>query len=284
MERKFPGKILLFGEFTVIEGGHAFAIPSVKYYAEWRLQSFIDERLQSIIKHLSQLDFLDTQKFEQDIGNGWYVESNIPIGASLGSSGALSAAILYKYGKVENESDINEIRSKGRLIEDYFHGKSSGLEPLISYHQKGIIVNGNKLSTIEINSALKESLTSIYLFDSKISRGKFLPIDWFLNQYKEIEFKKMADRLNTFNQTIIQAIMDSESILLKECFKEISALQYIHFKPLITPSISDLWKYGLDSDEYYMKVSGKGAGGYYLVYVNKHKSNVLNAYALESIF
>jgi len=69
-----------------------------------------------------------------------YFDSSIPQGYGVGSSGALVAAIYdtYAIDKIEATETLTRdkllrLKEIFSLMESFFHGKSSGLDPLNSY-------------------------------------------------------------------------------------------------------------------------------------------------------
>jgi len=87
----------------------------------------------------SELVSFDFTSFKNDIGSGMYFDSSIPQGYGVGSSGALVASIYDQYA--HNKITILENLTRDKLLklkeifsfmESFFHGKSSGLDPLNS--------------------------------------------------------------------------------------------------------------------------------------------------------
>ncbi len=83
-----------------------------------------------------------------DVERGMYFDSSIPQGYGVGSSGALVAAIYDKYA--DNKITVLENLTREKLLqlknifsqmESFFHGKSSGLDPLNSYLSIPILIN-----------------------------------------------------------------------------------------------------------------------------------------------
>ena len=77
-----------------------------------------------------------------------FFDSSIPQGYGVGSSGALVAAVYDKYafGKItvlENltKEKLLHLKAVFSLMESFFHGKSSGLDPLNSYLSLPILIN-----------------------------------------------------------------------------------------------------------------------------------------------
>ena len=152
----FNSKILLFGEFSILNNLDALIIPFSKFCGSLAFENKIktnesNVELSKYFKFLELNKFnniLDLDNFKSDLDRNIYFESNIPIGYGLGSSGALVAAVFDKYYRKKNndlnENNIFEMKKIMSKMENYFHGNSSGLDPLNSYFGKSIIVKSKK--------------------------------------------------------------------------------------------------------------------------------------------
>ena len=85
---------------------------------------------------------------KRDIDQNLHFDSSIPQGYGVGSSGALVAAIYDHYADdkitvLENLTREKLLRLKSIFskMESFFHGKSSGLDPLNSYLSLPILIN-----------------------------------------------------------------------------------------------------------------------------------------------
>src|SRR5690625_6608275 len=85
---------------------------------------------------------------KSDIEEGMYFDSIIPQGYGVGSSGALVAAIYERYAlnKIEIEQEISkeiisELKEVFSKMESFFHGTSSGIDPLICYLNLQFLIN-----------------------------------------------------------------------------------------------------------------------------------------------
>src|SRR5690606_29823162 len=106
-----------------------------------------NESLRRFTAHLEQLQAeqpelvtFNLELLQQDIDRGMYFDSSIPQGYGVGSSGALVAAIYDKYANnkitvLENltREKLLQLKAVFSQMESFFHGKSSGLDPLNSY-------------------------------------------------------------------------------------------------------------------------------------------------------
>ena len=95
------------------------------------------ERLQQQNPELASFNL---EVLKNDVNHGMFFDSSIPQGYGVGSSGALVAAIYDKYAQnkitvLENltREKLLQLKSIFSEMESFFHGKSSGLDPLNSY-------------------------------------------------------------------------------------------------------------------------------------------------------
>ena len=147
----FYSKILLFGEYGIIKDSKGLSIPYNFYNGALKMDEHPTLEAIKSNKNLKKfVDFLETinidivafdkDKLKQDIEAGMYFDSSIPQGYGVGSSGAIVAAFYDKYA--QNKITVLENLTREKLLklktifsemESYFHGKSSGLDPLNSY-------------------------------------------------------------------------------------------------------------------------------------------------------
>ena len=256
--RIFPAKILLFGEYTIINGGSALAIPFDQYQGQWLPAD--ETTLDGFFEYLLGLEGVDSDSVQQALAERWQFGSSIPMGYGLGSSGALSAAAFDTF--FQPVKTMAELKAKLSEIESYFHGQSSGLDPLTCYTHQPIRVQAGHISQAK-------GLTlppQLHLYDSGIPRNGKPFIKYFVDRLEgEADFKEVVAGLNQFNADIIEALIARQNI--KALFREISYTQFNHFKHMIPSDVATLWKKGLVEESYYMKLSGAGGGGYFLVWV-----------------
>lgn len=272
--KAYNSKILLFGEYTLIKGSMALSIPFEKYTGQLL---FDEENKNSKSNHYSvaylvdYYHFLEGSGFEnqimldvfkQDIEHGLIFETNIPISYGLGSSGAIVASIYNTYA-FNKSNNLDELKSVFSKMESYYHGKSSGLDPLVSYLNKAILINeSGKLSTVDLPEETENSNSGIFLLNTK-TVGETQPlVNWFLNEYKKDGFKDKIQNtlIPTNNNSIKNYLSEDFNSLLKDV-KSISQFTHENLKPMIPSSIKEIWKKGLETDDYYLKLCGSGGGG-----------------------
>lgn len=269
--RGFCSKVLLAGEYTVIEGGNSLALPLSSYYGKliangkhnhdglWANLSAYFRNINAPINH---------QTFENDIVNGLGYESTIPVGYGGGSSGALIAALYDRYsiGELSNDEELKMILGQ---MESYFHGKSSGIDPLVSYLNVPIMTQGTSLKRLtkeEVNTK------DFYLLDSGISRSTAHYVSVFKTEIQNQNKEKLV-QLRILNDRLISLLIGVTFDDIDAIMFDISSLQVDLFRPMIPDSILPIWQEGLESREYAMKLCGAGGGGYFLLYT-RDKSRV----------
>lgn len=258
-EHQFPAKLLLFGEYTIINGGSALAIPYDKHHGQWQEGSKTSE-LGDFYSHLKNLEGCLPEKVVKAEKNNWYFKSDIPLGYGLGSSGAISAAA---YAAFFREEDLALVALKNRLseIESFFHGRSSGLDPLVCYTGMAVHINDGQINLLK-PPQLPPQLT---LYDSGIKRNGKPLIKYYLDRLEVDEaFDEVVVALDNFNERIISELLGGEDITAS--FKEISRLQLRHFQHMIPEKVLEHWQQGLETDSHYMKLAGAGGGGSFLLY------------------
>lgn len=274
-DKKFYSKIILFGEYSVIQNSMALLIPYSLFEGKLTFRrdntSVIDPELKAFSLYLkqlmdsSQLNFqFDLSSFEFDISQGLFFDSTIPQGFGVGSSGALVAAIFARYEQ-ENHSilDIKRLKNIFSQLESHFHGSSSGVDPLISYLNSPILIkNKNELGPVSIPKFSKGK-GGIFLLNTKRSRKTEPLVNLFLEKSRnESYFNLCEDVLTPITNHCIDNFLDVNIDLLLKNFKLLSAFQHEHFSPMIPKLYRDLWSAGLTSNDYSFKLCGAGGGGF----------------------
>ena len=207
--------------------------------------------------------------FKQDIEHGIIFETNIPISYGLGSSGAIVASIYDNYALNKSEK-LDELKNVFSKMESYYHGKSSGLDPLVSFLNKAILINENgEINTVNLPYKSANSNSGIFLLDTK-TVGETQPlVNWFLSEYNNKNFEnRIQNNLIPVNNNSIKNFLSGDFNSLLQDVKSISQFTLDNFKPMIPDSVEEIWKNGLKTDDYYLKLCGSGGGGMMLGFTN----------------
>lgn len=300
----FYGKILLFGEYGIIEDAMGLSIPFDSYQGNFVYDESSEDsthsnnELKKYLLHLKELKAanqipceLDLDSLEADLEKGMSFNSTIPQGYGVGSSGAIVAAVYDKYGltKIDGNSNENILQLKSIFgkMEAYFHGTSSGLDPLICYLNLPILIKSkDELDAVGI-PAQGESKGAIFLLNTG-QVGKTQPlVEHFLNRCKEEGFRNMIrNQFKKYNDASINAFLNKDGKSLLSNVKQLSKVVLDNFKPMIPNTYQKLWQDGIDTNAYYLKLCGSGGGGFILGFTEDIEvaQDKLKDYQLDVIY
>ncbi len=283
----YPAKLLLFGEYTVLNGSEALAVPLRQYQGKWvkenRPEKLNHEELKKYVAWLKNNELID-QEIEQiiisDLESGWNYESTIPQGYGIGSSGALVAAIYDRFFAAAG--DLNEIHSAMAAMECFFHGASSGLDPLISYTQKAVYKDEQGRYHSVDDPGWPEGY-KLYLLDSGMSRETGPLVNKYKAKLQNDGFaEKIEKQFIPMVEHALHFYLAGEYKLLEECVSMISQFQREHFEGMIPEHVKKQWDELVSMPGVYVKLCGAGGGGYFQVIVSGHE-NVLSSSDLISL-
>ena len=300
----FYSKILLFGEYGIIEDSKGLSIPynffngALKFSkVETKDSKKSNKILLQFHKYLSGIPDidLDLNKFEKDLSKGIFFDSSIPQGYGVGSSGAIVAAVYDKYAKSKikisenlNRNKLVDLRNIFSQMESFFHGKSSGLDPLNSYLSIPILIESkNKIDVTGIPLEKVNGEGAIFLLDSGQMGSTATMVEIFMKKMKDEGFRKMLNaKFIKYTNSCVDSFLKGD---LKNLFKNtkiLSGIVFENFKPMIPNKFHKIWKTGIESGSYFLKLCGSGGGGYILGFapnIEKAKKD-LSGYNLEVVY
>lgn len=272
MLTRFPAKVLLLGEYTILNGSKALALPYTAFSGKWSFEKIdspeqfsSQESLKSFLAHGSE-KYIDLASLKKDLENGLWFDSTIPNGFGLGSSGALIAAIFHKYA-LSRGSLVQDKLSLARL-EDHFHGSSSGLDPFVSLVQKPLLIH----SFEEVEVLNKDiNLDGFFLLNTGKPRQTGPLVSIYQEKMKDPEFNQgCADVLSRDVNMAVGSLVNDERANLSHHLWHISKFQWEFFPEMIPTGMRGIWAKGLESGDYVLKLCGAGGGGFLLGYSEKH--------------
>ena len=299
----FYSKILLFGEYGIIEDSKGLSIPYNFFNGALKISELSDEEskksnlvLSQFSSYLKTLDInLDLNSFDKHIKKGMYFDSSIPKGYGVGSSGALVAAIYEKYAN--NKITVLENLTREKLLvlkeifskmESFFHGKSSGLDPLNSYLSIPILIKSkNDINVTGIPSQKSNGSGAVFLLDSGQTGSTAPMVNIFMEKMKKEGFRNMLNSQFIKHTNIcVDSFLNGDLNNLFKSTKKLSQVVFENFKPMIPKEFHDLWKKGIDNGSYFLKLCGSGGGGYILGFapdIEEAKKD-LEGYNLEVVY
>ena len=302
----FYSKILLFGEYGIIKNSKGLSIPYNSFKGGLKIgdinSKIVDQSnrsLQIFRDFLSNIDssivVFDLKKMNKDLSNGMYFDSTIPQGYGVGSSGALVAAFydryaINKFTVLENltRDKILQLKSIFSSMESFFHGKSSGLDPLNSYLSLPILIHSkDQIETTGIPLQSSNGKGAVFLIDSGESSETAPMVDIFFKSMKNTNYNKVIrEDFIRITDSCVDNFLAGDFKSLFFDIKNLSKVVLENFKPMIPQNFHKIWAKGIESNDYFLKLCGSGGGGYILGFsqdFEKAKS-ALKGYKLQVVY
>ncbi len=305
----FYSKILLFGEYGIIKDSKGLSIPYNFYNGALKVDKNPSDEaiksnrsLQKFVAYLAQLQTeqpslvtFNLELLKSDVERGMYFDSSIPQGYGVGSSGALVAAIYDKYAQdkitvLENltREKLLQLKTIFSQMESFFHGKSSGLDPLNSYLSIPILINSkDNIEATGIPSQSANGKGAVFLLDSGIVGETAPMVNIFMENLKDKGFRTMLkSQFIKYTDACVENFLGGDMKSLFSNTKKLSKVVLNNFKPMIPEQFHGIWQQGIDTNDYYLKLCGSGGGGYILGFtedLEKAKKS-LKDYKLEVVY
>jgi len=273
MREHYYSKVILFGEYSMIFDATALMIPLKRFSAQWRVSSHLDinesaasntnlKRFSNYISSLEGFDsIIDFQHFNHDLNVGLYLLSNVPSGYGLGSSGTLVAAVYDGYAKQKSE-DLLQLKTLFGKMESYFHGSSSGIDPLQCYLGQPFKITTEKVEMLPSDFLQKD--IRICLIDTKIKSNTKPLVNHFKQQRENPSFlQHFQSDYQPLVRTCIDTMINGDKELFFNSLKQLTKRQIEFLRPMITDNTLDLFTREYDFN-FGVKISGSGGGGYVL--------------------
>jgi mevalonate kinase len=287
----FYAKILLFGEYSILCDSMGLTIPYTHFKGEL---SFINEdkytdldfatssnkllkEYSTYIRNLKESGKLkcnfNIEAFEADIDKSLYFESSIPQGYGVGSSGALVAALFEKYVtdavarnlKLPKE-EMLILKDQLAQLESYFHGTSSGMDPLNCYLKHPLLIHSKKdISMVGIPRYKHDQKGAIFLINTGKPGKTSGLVNTFLDRCKIDDYmSRVREEMIPLNDQCIKSLIKGETKRFFNTLFSLSAFLYENLEPMIPEAFKKVWRQGLESQSYYLKLCGSGGGGFLL--------------------
>jgi len=305
----FYSKILLFGEYGIIKDSKGLSIPYNFYNGALKVNENpsaeaqkSNESLQRFAAYLEQLQQekptlvnFNIELLNADLTRGMFFDSSIPQGYGVGSSGALVAAIYDKYAQdkitvLENltREKLLQLKNIFAEMESFFHGKSSGLDPLNSYLSIPILINSkDNIEATGIPSQSTEGKGAVFLIDSGVVGETAPMVNIFMENLKDQGFRTMLkNQFVKYTDLCVENFLGGDMKSLFSNTKKLSTVVLKNFKPMIPEEFHGVWQRGIETNDYYLKLCGSGGGGYILGFtedLEKAKKS-LKEYTLEVVY
>ncbi len=271
----FNGKLLLFGEHIINKGAKGLAVPIDQFSGLFKLGDLKKKEIREsnkllelfanyIIHNAELAGQYDTNQFLEDIERGLYFDSNIPQGYGLGSSGALVAAVYYQYRKFRKKNIVlSDLKNDLAQLENYYHGKSSGLDALVCFMDKSVLINNGEVAEAFDFVKPETGAIKVFLINTHIARSTSPFVNLFLEKCKQDKFMSaVMQSLVPATNIAIESFRQRKYVPLLSSLKIISQLQFDMLPEFIPADYKTLWSDGLKHNQFYLKICGAGGGGF----------------------
>ncbi|MBU1219993.1 hypothetical protein KKF34_20090 [Myxococcota bacterium] len=267
----FPGKVILFGEHSILYGSHGLSVPVssgiyLKSKSSTTFKVFLNGKsIESNADIRNAITILEThgcRPAEIEI------ISHIPPGAGLGFSAALSAGFASMC--LKKNPEISELNGLSFEFEKIFHGRPSGLDNATVVYNSGIIYTSTP-HELCVAGDLKKISANFYLFDFRLPPNLALAVSFSGNTSLTKEMiekvrKHPPDKLSLFTKKI-NALMENflvfyqslDFINMGKCLTD--AHYELAATGISTPHLDLLVDSALNAGALGAKLTGKGGGG-----------------------
>lgn len=276
----FNSKLLLFGEYGLMFDAMALSVPFSRFSGRLDFdasgaQSESTAEIRKLYDHLKngesfqQLHYsFDLEKLNADLIQGLFFNSNIPQKYGVGSSGALVAALFSRYGTVSAEDeylDPDRLKADFSLLESFFHGRSSGVDPLISFLNEPMLLDSKK-KIGKVEFSLEQTGLSVALIDTQTIGATGPLVQHFIDRFNIPEFKR--DFENHFipaNNGCIKHILAGNTEEFFASLEWLIRFELKHFQRMIPDDYYEVIENALE-EQVYVKLLGSGGGGFLLTF------------------
>ena len=265
----------------MIFGSEALLIPYYSAFGEW--SSVINRpsergfesnasirKFYDYLRDHEEFRILDLRRFDMELNAGLFFDSTIPLGYGVGSSGALVAAIYDRYKLIEI-NDIPKLKEFLAKMESFFHGSSSGMDPLQCYLGKPFILsqqttaNGQQTSFTILDDDFISDDIHIFLIDTKIKS----PTAPLVEKFKEL--RKDSSYLDKFDNEYvpivskcIKSLTDKKDDEFYNYLSQLSKLQIELLSHTIPEETRKFFLTNINNEGFQVKLCGAGGGGFLL--------------------
>ena len=273
MKELYWSKVILFGEYSMIFDSTALVLPLKLFSAKWNADRGRSPEFMSFSrKELSRFcgflrgeerfsNVIDLDVLEEDLQKGWYLDSDVPVGYGLGSSGTVVAAVYDRYAKTPVR-DLMRLKDLFSQMESFFHGSSSGIDPLQCYLGRPFRITAEGAELLA-DGFLKNHL-QICLIDTEMKSDTKPLVEYFKRQREKEEYLRDFQRdYLPYVKGCMDAVIQGNTDCFFKRLQKLTSAQRVFFGPMIPDPVAELFERTYDF-HFGVKILGSGGGGYIL--------------------
>ncbi len=286
--KTFKSKILLFGEYGLMKGAKALSMPFADFSGKLSLEPSMPESeasnhsLKEFFRHLTEKNINERLHFplrlndmKHELDHGLWFNSNIPQQYGVGSSGALIAALFDRYSSFVPEGTSAEwpiglLKADFACLESYFHGTSSGLDPLVSYLDSPVLLKQSaELETIPVQQSQQ---IKMFLVDTQACGPTAPLVNYFIRKIKKHAFlHNLVGHFIPVNDFCIEHFLSGDPDLFFPELHKLVDFQLRHLRRMIPAPYRKMIRDGIEN-RLFIKLLGSGGGGFLLGFASSEKS------------
>lgn len=273
MKELYWSKVILFGEYSMIFDSTALVLPLKLFSAKWnadrgRSREFMSFSRKELSRFCGSLrgeerfsNVIDLDVLEEDLQKGWYLDSDLPVGYGLGSSGTVVAAVYDRYAKTPVR-DLMRLKDLFSQMESFFHGSSSGIDPLQCYLGRPFRITAEGAELLA-DGFLKNHL-QICLIDTEMKSDTKPLVEYFKRQREKEEYLRDFQRdYLPYVKGCMDAVIQGDTDCFFKRLQKLTSAQRVFFGPMIPDPVAELFERTYDF-HFGVKILGSGGGGYIL--------------------
>jgi mevalonate kinase len=163
-------------------------------------------------------------------------------------------------------------------LESFFHGTSSGLDPLsIILNEPILYKNHKEVLATQLPTKDEAGKNVVFLLNTGIARSTLGMMNRFNLLYKDPVFRdKFNNELVKITDDSINNFLNNQTAQFYQNLGKLSQFQLDEMSYLIPTPFEKLAKQGLENGDYFLKICGAGGGGFMLGFTeNWDKTNEL---------
>ena len=272
-KRRFYGKWVLSGEYSVLRSFPALVYPISHYFIDFHYKKTnTDLHIKRQGKHQTGLDFsisplfdkalLLVDKKRKDLKGSLTINGFVPFGTGLGASSILCLGIAHLFSQMNWIPD-HQIKEFSISLEDLFHEKSSGMDITVVLEKRAILYKLGEKPTFLPKFLVKPNLFLSYSGGRSPTSFGVSKVTTFVEKNK-VQAEKIDKDMGQSVEICLSAI--------KEKDKEKSKNQLIQALSLAEQCFHkwNLFSYDLEKHARYLKKhgalatkpTGSGLGGH----------------------